>query len=402
MMNRRDFLKALSLASAAPIWVRLGSFADAAQPIPTPDHMVLVIFLSGGNDGLNTVVPYTDTDYIKARPTVGMKLSEVFPLGGGLGLNRNLARVNKFWAPAGQPSQLAIVHNVGYKNPNFSHFDSTYIWETASPEFRYHTGWLGRYMDATEETKRGPIRALAVGMDALPRTLISESQGGVALTRLEDFGFADDSRTDGNRRRAAFVKLGAGPADDSMRSHVQNAQVGMVRAVAAVKGSSTDAKTVLTPAQTVAAMFAANVGTEIGFIMVPGFDSHTAQKSLQNQSLKNVDKVVGEFFDAANRLGIGDRVTVMTFSDFGRRVGENANNGTDHGSSTSMFLMGPRVRGGSYGNVPDLANSKLDDGNLIPAIDMRSVYGSVLQGAFKVADVDPILGGSYPLMPLIS
>jgi uncharacterized protein (DUF1501 family) len=403
MMNRRDFLKALTLASAAPIWVRFGSAAAfAAEPVAPVDHMLLVIYLAGGNDGLNTVAPYLDADYKRARPTIGLKAGDVFPLAtpegqSGLGLNNALPRVKQAWTA----HQLAIIHNVGYPKPNFSHFDSTYIWETASPEFRFHTGWVGRYLDATDAQRRGPVRAVGVGMDALPRTLIGTSQGGVALTRLGDFTFADDTRSDVSRRRSAFVNFGRGLQNDSMRSQVLAAQAGTVRAVDAVKTGVKQSKTALTPAQTVAGLFAANVGTEVGFIQVGGFDTHTGQKPLQASQLKLVDTAITEFFDAATALGIADRVTVMTFSDFGRRVGENANNGTDHGSSTSMFVMGPRVRGQFYGSMPDLANATLADGNLKPAIDMRSVYGSVLSGAFHLADVDSIMGGSYPLLPLL-
>jgi uncharacterized protein (DUF1501 family) len=400
MMNRRDFLKAVTLASSAPIWVRLGSLAGAAEPAAPVDHMLLVIFLSGGNDGLNTVAPYTDPEYIKARPTIALKSSDVYSLGSGLGLNRALPRVRSFWGSSSTPSRLAVVHNVGYANPNFSHFDSTYIWETASPEFRYHTGWIGRYLDATDGQRRGPVRAVAVGMDSLPRTLIGQTQGGVALAQLSDFSFADDARSDVSARRASFLGFGNGAAGESMRTQVMQAQDGTVRAVATVQRSMKESKTALTPAQTVAAMFAANVGTEIGFLGMGGFDNHTTQRSGQSSSLKAVNKAIEEFFAAASSLGIGDRVSVMMFTDFGRRVGENANAGTDHGSSTSMLVMGPKVRGGSYGDLPDLANSRLKDGNLVPAVDMRSLYASILSGAFHVSDTASILGGNFPLMPL--
>ena len=395
MMNRRDFLKALTLASAAPMWVRFGSLAaEAVGTVPTPDHMLLVVFLNGGNDGLNTVAPYADAVYKKLRPTIGLKSDEVFPLASGLGLHKALARVNQFWAPG----NLAIVHNVGYPNPNFSHFDSAYIWETGSSELRYHTGWLGRYLDATDGAARGPVRAIAVGMDALPRTLIGEKSAGVAMTRLSDFSFVDDVREDASLRRRAFVDFASDSYGDSLRQQVLEAQVGTVRAVAAVKGTLKPGAP-LTPAQTVASMFAAGVGTEVGFIQSGGFDTHTAQKPTQSTYLKAADKAIGEFFDMAKTLGIADRCTVVTVSEFGRRVGENANNGTDHGSSTSMMVMGSRVRGGSYGNVPDL--TKLKDGNLVPEIHMGSVYSSIISGAFKV-DPDPIVGGSYATMPLLS
>jgi len=398
-MNRRDFLKSVIAASAAPLWIRFGSLAAyAAEPAATPDHMLLVLYLAGGNDGLNTVVPYQDPAYLKARPTVGLGPNDVYPIGGGLGLHKSLTRVNQLWNS--RPSQLAIVQNVGYANPNFSHFDSTFIWETASNEFRYHTGWLGRYLDATDAQARGPVRAVAAGFDALPRTLIGEKAGGVALGSLSDFSWLDDGRSDSALRRSAFAAFNDNVADGSMRSNIIQAQTQTTRAVSAVSGAARSTKGALTPAQTVANLFAAGIGLEIGFIQVGGFDTHTNEHGFQTAGLTNVDKAIGEFFDAATTLGIGDRVSVMTFTDFGRRVGENANAGTDHGSSGPLFVMGPQVRGGVYGARPDLSNSALSDGNLVPAIDMRSVYGSVLSGAFHIDPV-PIMGGDFPLMPLI-
>ena len=395
-MNRRDFLKSVVAASAAPLWIRFGSLAAYAAEAVMPDHMVLVLYLGGGNDGLNTVVPYLDSAYQKARPTVSLGANDVYPIGGGLGLHKSLTRVNSLW----QASKLAIVQNVGYPNPNFSHFDSTFIYETASNENRFHTGWLGRYLDSTDAQARGPVRAVAAGFDALPRTLIGEKAGGVALNSLSDFSWLDDGRADASLRRSAFAALNDNVADGSMRAQILGAQGQTVRAVSAVAGAARSTKGALTPAQTVANLFAANIGLEIGFIQVTGFDTHTNEHAFQTAGLNKVDAAIGEFFDAAKTLGIGDRVSVMTFTDFGRRVGENANNGTDHGSSGPIFVMGPQVRGGVYGTRPDLSNAALSDGNLVPAIDMRSVYGSVLSGAFHVDPV-PIMGGTYPVMPLI-
>jgi len=396
-MNRRDFLKSVVAASAAPLWVRFGSLAAyAAEPAALPDHMVMVLYLGGGNDGLNTVVPYLDSAYQKARPTVGLGAGDVNALGGGLGLHKSLARMYQMWGN----SRLAIVQNVGYANPSFSHFDSTFIYETASNDFRYHTGWLGRYLDTTDAQARGPVRAVAVGFDALPRTLIGEKSGGVALNSLSDFSWLDDGRADVSLRRSAYAALNDNPTDGSMRAQILNAQAQTVRAVSAVAGAARSTKGALTPAQTVANLFAANIGLEIGFVQVGGFDTHTNEHGFQATGLTRVDTAIAEFFDAANQLGIYDRVSVLTFTDFGRRVGENANAGTDHGSSGPLFVMGPQVRGGVYGARPDLSNSALDDGNLVPAIDMRSVYGSVLSGAFHVDPV-PIMGGDFPLMPLI-
>lgn len=396
MMNRREFLKAIALASSAPMWVRfteIGAQADGAA-VPIPSRLLLVLYLAGGNDGLNTVVPYLDAAYTQARPTIGLKADEVAGIGGGLALHKSLERVYSMW----KAGQVAVVHNVGYPNPNFSHFDSTYIWETASPNLHYHTGWLGRYLDATDTSSGGLLRAVAVGTAGLPRTLIGEGGGGVALNTLSDFAFVDDARADAAARRAAFASFGAGASGDSMHTKVAEAQGRMTSAVSTVSKVAEDVTGSMTPAKTVAQMFSAGVGTEIGFIAVGGFDTHTTQRAAHAARLKEVDTAIAQFFDAAAALGIADRATVITFSDFGRRVGENASNGTDHGSSMPVLVIGPHVRGGTYGDRPDL--TVLEDGNFVPGIHLGSVYGSVLSQSFGV-DPGPIIGGDYPLLPLL-
>lgn len=396
MMNRREFLKAVALASSAPMWVRFSAIgAEAATgAVPIPDRLLLVLYLGGGNDGLNTVVPYLDPAYASARPTIGLKADEVSSIGGGLALHKSLARVHGMW----QQGQVAVVHNVGYPKPNFSHFDSTYIWETASPDMQYHTGWLGRYLDASEGPANGAVRAIAVGTGGLPRTLIGEEGAGFALNSLSDFAFADTGRADAALRRAAYASFGGGVPTSAMHDKVLQAQNNMTSAVATVSQVAKGMAGPMTPAKTVAQMFAAGVGTQIGFITVGGFDTHTTQRGAHAARLKEVDTAIAEFFDAAGALGIADRVTVVTFSDFGRRVGENASSGTDHGSSMPVLVMGPRVRGGSYGSRPDL--SELDAGNLVPAIHLGSVYSSVLAQSFGV-DPAPIMGREYPLLPLL-
>jgi uncharacterized protein (DUF1501 family) len=351
--------------------------------------------LGGGNDGLNTVAPYLSSAYKNLRPDLALRTNEVYPMGDGFGLHKALPTVNEMW----KAGQVAVVHNVGYANPNFSHFDSAYIWETASPEMRYHTGWLGRYLDATDATTHAPVRAVAVGFDSLPRTLIGQTQNGVAMTGLADFSFVDDTRADSQLRRRAYRAFAAGMTDDSsMRSKVLTAQEGTTAAISAVAEASKKVKGGLTPAQTVATMFGAGVGTEIGFIMQGGFDTHTTQRNGHSQMLQNVDKAIKEFFDQAASLGLADRATVITFSEFGRRVGENASQGTDHGSAQPMLVIGPRVNGGFKGGAADLTD--LADGNLKPSTNFGTFYGSILADVFNV-DPAPILGDTFPLMSLV-
>jgi len=396
MMNRREFLKAVALASSAPLWVRFSPIgADAAESsgAALPDRLLLVLYLGGGNDGLNTVVPYRDSTYTRLRPTLALKDDEVRSIGGGLALHRSLSRVHSMW----RAGQVAVIHNVGYPRPNFSHSDSAYIWETASPELRYHTGWLGRYLDATEAASTGAIRAVAVGPGGLPRTLIGEDSSGIAISRVSDFTFADQKRPDTALRRAAYTAFGSGTPTTSMLGKVREAQGSLMKAISSV-GRMPQVGGSMTAAKTVAHMFSAGVGTQIGFITVDGFDTHTTQRGTHAGQLRLVDAAIAEFFDTAAALGIADRTTVVTFSEFGRRVEENASAGTDHGSSMPVLVMGPRVRGGNYGTQPDL--TELDAGNVVPAVHLGSVYSSVLAQAFDV-DPAPIIGANFPLLPLL-
>lgn len=396
MMNRREFLRALTAASAAPLWVRLGPLAGsvAESAVPTPNGLLLVLNLAGGNDGLNTVAPYQNATYKKLRPDLYLRANEVFPLASGFGLHKALPTVNAMW----KAGQVAVLHNVGYVNPNFSHFDSQYIWETANSEMRYHTGWLGRYLDATDGQTQAPVRAMAVGFDAMPRTLIGQTQNGVAMNSLADFSFVDDRRADAQLRRRAYRAFGAGASGDSMRAKVIAAQEGTNAAISAVADASKKVGGAMTPAQTVATMFGAGVGTEIGFIQVGGFDTHTTQRAAHSKILQEADLAIKAFFDQARTLGLADRATVITFSEFGRRVEENASEGTDHGSSQPVLIIGPRVNGGLKGGAPDLED--LVEGNLKPSTNLGTFYGSIIADVFKV-DPAPILGDTFPLVSLV-
>ncbi|MGH2726854.1 MAG: DUF1501 domain-containing protein, partial [Actinomycetota bacterium] len=288
-LSRREFIKAVALASTSPFWARMNAFAADAAPVPTPNQLLLVLFLQGGNDGLNTIAPFTDPTYKNLRPTVALQAGDVYSLGGGLGIHRSLPRVHQMW----QQGEVAILQNVGYPNPSFSHFDSTEIRETASPDKKFHTGWLGRYLDNTDSADKGPVRAVAVGTPSLPRTITGEAGTGVTLNTLSDFDFADKSLAvaEVSLRRQAFEAFQSGASvDSSMRWKVLAAQDKMADAVTMVSGAA-DKFTIQdpTPAETIAQMFAVGVGTEIGFLGLGAFDTHVGQPQAHATSLQEVN-----------------------------------------------------------------------------------------------------------------
>jgi uncharacterized protein (DUF1501 family) len=304
-----------------------------------------------------------------------------------------------------QGGQLAVVHDVGYPQPDFSHFESMAIWQTASLDGRFRDGWLGRYLDVTDGGAPAAMRAIAL-QDGLPTALTSAKDEGIAIGSLSGFGFGDEGQTGSAARHRALASFealdGRGPQD--MWGRVALAEARTVSAVEEV-GSLTKAAGagggagggVARPGQELAVLMGGGLGTEIGWVTVGGFDTHANQIAQQRQALTGLDTVCKDFFTEAASVGIAGRTTVLVFSEFGRRVGDNGS-GTDHGSAQPVLVAGPLVRGGFVGSRPDL--TALNRGNLVAAVDYRSVYASLLEQVLHT-DPDPLLGGSFPRLPLM-
>lgn len=396
-LNRRDFLKGLAAAGVAastlPLWGRASAYADTG-PSTTADRFLLLIFLQGGNDGVNTVIPAGDTAYPRLRGALALKPEQVLDLGIGMGLHPSLPFLHQQWSAG----RMAILHSVGYPKPDLSHFRSTEYWETASPERRWLSGWVGRYLDATEGQRFGPIRAVGVGGEQ-PRVLTGDSVSPVALRSLSTFSFADGGTSDIAARRRAYEAFSKTvPVDASMRSRVVAAQRRTVSAIGPVGNAARSAPGTTEAGATAAHLFAAGVGAEVGFISLGGFDTHTDQLAPHAALLSSLDATVNGFFTTAGQLGIADRSTVLVFSEFGRRAMVNYSNGTDHGAAGPAFVIGPRVIGGAYGTRPNL--NRLVDGNIPMSIDFRRVYASLLEQVLKVPSA-PVLGEQFATIPLI-
>ena len=401
-MNRRRFLQAVAAASTTPLWLR---FADQAVNatigegvVRTKNGQLLVIFLEGGNDSLNTVVPYMDTVYKNKRPSIALGANEVLQMGNGMGLHPALSTLHQYW----QAGQLAVVQQVGSPKNDFSHFSATEIWETASPDQRFVNGWLGRYLDATNAGASGPLRAVAL-TDVMPTTLESVTTGGVSLDSIIDYAFKDTDAPDAQLRHGTFRTYAESTAPvGSVRSAVIQGQrelADTLDPVAELSARYNPQGYSPSQGETVAQMFAAGVGTEVGFIRVGPFDTHTLQTKQHNGRLTEVDNIVRMFFSSAYQLGVADRSAVMIVSEFGRRVRQNSSYGTDHGDAGNVLLMGPKVRGGLYG--PKLDLTLLTDGNVPVKIDLRNVYASVLEQWMGVSHTS-ILGGRFSTLPLFA
>ena len=403
-LSRRRFLAGAGAAvGAAAVGGGLAGRALVAPAAPatspaaksTSGHGPLVVVtLYGGNDGLNTVVPYADPAYAKARPTLGYQAGQVLDLGEGLGLNAKLTGLHQLW----QEGHLAIVRGVGYPNPNLSHFASMDIWQTANVEDGSGAGWLGRWLDRTGPD---PLRAVSLGATVPPmlhgasRTATALTAARIDLPAVPGLMSAYSSLEAPGADRTGLAASIAGSGSDLLQAR---AELDRLRpsAAAPTTASAQDLAGQLT---VVAQLIAAGCPAEVYEVSLASFDTHAEEKANHESLLGQLDAALTAFLHSVAATPAGRQVVVMTFSEFGRRPAENASGGTDHGTAAPLFVLGPGVRGGFYGEEPSL--TALDaNANLVHTVDFRSVYATVLDGVLR-ADPEAVLGGSYPTLPLL-
>ena len=393
MANRRAFIsRSLGVAvlgGTIPSFLARGADAQVLPALGAsidPDNVLVVIQMGGGNDGLNTVVPYTDDAYHRVRPTIAVAENSVLRIDGRIGLNPALAGLDALY----KEGRVAIVQGVGYPNPNRSHFEATQIWETASPERPATNGWLGRYLDATV-----PVRATgsndpahlftAVSLgDTVPTALIAGRVNVPAIGALNTYGL--NSGRDAAAKQTASVlfdgaKPGQSPYLEMIATTARNAMHGgdvLKAKIAGYKSAVDYPKDAFGHQLQLAAQIASsNVGTKIIFVTIGSFDTHVAQRAQQDRLLGYLGDGLRAFYADLAAHQMADKVLAMTFSEFGRRVTQNASNGTDHGTAMPLFIVGGKVRGGVYGSHPSLTD--LDNGDLRHSLDFRSVYATVLE-----------------------
>ncbi|MDQ2957237.1 MAG: DUF1501 domain-containing protein [Actinomycetota bacterium] len=360
----------------------------ASRPLPAGQQVLVVLTMYGGNDGLNTLVPYADPAYHSARPELAYAPADVLHLDDQLGLNPAMTGLAKLW----QGKQLAIVRGVGYPQPDHSHFRSMDIWQTASPQAPVTTGWIGRWLDATGDD---PLRAVNIGA-VLPPLAMGAKAAAAALplgkqravpavlaTAMNGLSVADP--TDSASRAlvcgsyqadrqvdATFAKVLDPNAADESTDQQSTAGSG------GGQGSLADQLAV------VARCVAAGVPTRVYSVSQGGFDTHADEKDAQKNALGMVDKAVSDFLAQLAKTPRGADVVLLMYSEFGRRVQANASQGTDHGTAGPVFVAGQRVKGGYYGDQPSLTD--LDNGDLKVTTDFRAVYAELLD---KVLGADP-------------
>ena len=409
--SRRSFLKG-SLSSAALVALTptvpqffLSAAARAAEG--RGETILVVIQLSGGNDGLNTVIPYAADVYRRSRPQLGIPAARVRKIDDYVGFHPSMEGFSKLL----EEGLLGIVQGVGYPNPNRSHFTSMDIWQTARRETAESgagyraTGWLGRYLDQRiTQAAADDVPALHLSSAGrLPLALVGQDARATSVQSLDGFKLEDGGD---ERVREAIQQAVTAPraAGDDLLTFVQTSTVGAIHSSRqvqeAVRGYKADAKYPETALagrlKTIAQLIDAGLSTRVYYVDLDGFDTHSNQAAAHAGLLSELSGAVSAFVHDLSKHGHGKRVMVMTFSEFGRRVHENASAGTDHGTAAPMFLAGGRVAAGLLGKHPDLTD--LIEGDPKFTTDFRSVYAGVLEQWLAVPSA-PILGeGFKPLM----
>jgi uncharacterized protein (DUF1501 family) len=424
MKTRRDFMRSAVLGVSAT-WTLPGfidrTFAElgneardkSVQFASGKDDTILVVLqMAGGNDGLNTLVPFGDDAYHKARPRIGKNAKDLIKLGDGLGLNGSMPFLGSMF----KEGRLGVVQGVGYPNPNRSHFVSTSIWETADTSNKSNTGWLGRYFDNACEgvdptvgisfNKSTPESFGAIrnpGVSLSSPELYRWIHGGGDQAQAEEF-FSDLNQPTpsdgGSIDMPAGGKIGsvAGESNlDFLERVALDAQVSSKKILEMASKHRTNVQYDGTPIarnlNLVSRMIAGGMPTRVYYVSHGGFDTHTGQVNSHDRLLGQLDSAMKSFFADLKQQGNDKRVTLMTFSEFGRRVSENASGGTDHGKASCMFVAGGGVKGGLYGKYPSL--TELSQGDLAHTVDFRNVYADVLGAWLKAPNIGKILGGDY-------
>jgi uncharacterized protein (DUF1501 family) len=393
-LTRRDFVRQATLISLAPtVPAFLAQTARAASASPD-DRILVVIQLDGGNDGLNTVVPYADENYKRLRPKLAVEKSRVRRLNDAVGLNPAMRDAHDLF----HDGRLAIEQGVGYPNPNKSHDVSRSIWESARFDETEHNGfgWIGRALDEGRAPQAGGPASVLIGPETLPVTLRGRKSIAASLSNLDDMVLGANSKP-----------AVAGAAEESLLAFVRRSQVDAVttadRLEQAAK-SRPDSPSVPfgeLPKRLalISRLIQSDFGARVYYAVQTGYDTHVYQRDTHDRLLRELSDGLKYFLDDLKRAKLDDRVVVMTFSEFGRRADENASEGTDHGTAAPMILAGPKVKAGVHGKAPSL--SKLRGVDLVSTVDFRQVYQSVLEQWLRLP-APPALGGHFPSLDLIA
>jgi len=409
--SRRDFLVRstgfVTVSAMVPRWaVDKATLFEESVAAANPNRTLVVLELMGGNDGLNTIVPYTDSLYPTLRSRIGIPTGSVLQLDSRQGMNPVMTGLKSLW----DAQRVALVTNVGYPNSSLSHFQSRDIWHTADPLLAQRRGWLGRWADSVLAGSGNPLSCTAISQ-SLPRTLLADHVGVPTFLSLASYQFQTDGSFPGDRTNQVNAFLAqngteyeientpstiSGVGQDAISSSdvlqtVGNGYVSM--------GAYPD-NSLGSGLQLIAQIINADVGARILYITYGGFDNHSGEDADHDPLLTDVSNSIKAFFDDLDGHGKAHDVLLMTWSEFGRRAQDNGSNGTDHGTSAPHFVVGDAVVPGIHGDPPDLAHLD-NNGNLSIQNDFRSYYGTVLSD-WLGADAAAILGAGWPNLGFVN
>ncbi len=408
--SRRDFVRrglyGIGVPAGLPVLLQGTASALAAEALDGnkeahPERILVVVELTGGNDGLNTVIPFRNDAYYRARPTLGISRRDAIAITDEAGFHPSLVGFERLY----KDGLLAVVEGCGYPNPSLSHFSSMGFWHTGVPHGGEALGWIGRFQDA--QTPAGTANAIVNVASAQSLAVRGSTHSPLV------FDDPDQLRRKATEEQAEVIRQldlsgeSANPSLDFLRRTARNA----TESGALVRDAWQSYRTPVdygiggglgSDLRKVAALIAAGLPTRVYYVSYRGnaFDTHVHQADLHSRILMYAADAIRGFVVDTARIGRGSDVAVMVFTEFGRRIQENASQGTDHGTAGPMFLIGPSIKGGIHGKAPSLTDT--DDGNLRMTTDFRRVYATMIAEWMGYPDTGAILKGDFPTMGVFS
>ena len=397
--RRRNLLKAggYGMALGAMQTGGFSPFVQAASAVADSNKILVVLELSGGNDGLNTLVPYGDDAYYRHRPKLGIPQNKLRKIDDHFGFNPDMAGFESLY----KDGKMAVIHGCGYAQPSFSHFTSMAYWHTAAPNSGEQLGWVGRLADEIDP-QQTPNYIVNVD-EAQSLAVVARDHVPVVFDDPEQFG-----------RKGLFQARTLLEQPQAPMGDVNNAQRYLfniaksaqqasrqVREACATYETPVDYGIISLDLDKIAALINAGMETRLYYTSFRhnAFDTHVQQPNLHQRLLTYFSDAVSGFFKDMERIGRADDVVMMVFSEFGRRLAENTNLGTDHGTANHMYLIGNAVQGGHYGTLPSLTEFG-EDGNLIYTTDFRRVYATAIEGWLGHSDTEKLLKGKFEPFPV--
>lgn len=398
LFKRKEFLQLGSLATASVLMPQFLKAFEKTHTVPSGNKVMVVLQFSGGNDGLNTIIPIRNDIYYRERPRLGIKREKALQLTDEAGINPALP----FFKELFDEGSLGIMNNVGYPNPDRSHFRSMDIWQSASGSNEYvTTGWLGRYLDAQCNGCGKPTQALEID-DVLSLALKGENMKGLALQDPKKLFAASNEKYFRQINAAHEHEHEEAPVDylyKTLSETLSSADYIYQQSRLHPTSQTYPATELGRNLKTVSSLIMSGINTKVYYLSLGSFDTHINQENQQGRLFGQLNDAINAFVKDLKKNNRFEDVTIMTFSEFGRRVAQNASGGTDHGTANNMFFIGGGLkRKGLLNAMPDL--NDLNQGDLKHTVDFKSVYATMLHN-WLGADDEKILGKKFAVMDFV-